>query len=177
MSPRYARIVNGEIAALLEGGETLEIGGIRYALSALTSDERLALGIVPVVSDPRPDERWHSGLASAYEIEGDHVRKTWTATYDRTAHVAIRQAENRLEAIRRIDAAGVTGNDRAKLTLLATAIADIIARLATYNAAFATLANHLAPWQQVVAIQTKEASINTQIAADPTINLVEAWEE
>lgn len=176
MNARYALLVSGQIAQLLYGDETLEIEGVRYALPALTAEERASLGIVPVIDDPRPDERWHTGIAAAHEIQGDHVRKTWTATYDRAAHVVMRQLENRMEAIRRIDADEVTGNDRAKLTLLAAAIADIIVKLVAHDASFAPLMAHLAPWQQVIALQTKEAAINAQLQADPTLNLVEAWQ-
>ena len=176
----FAHIIGGEVAATYteRDGFTAPDGTqhSRQIWSDAWSDaERAAIGLYPIRDDnEKPDPRWHSEISALYAFHPDlgDVIRTWGGEYEREKHVTAMLAEVRAEEIARIDAEDATGDDRAKITLLAAAVADIIAALAPEHPA---IADHLAPWAKVLAIQSKGAEIRAAVEADPNVNREALW--
>lgn len=178
LTAKFARVLDGEIIAYLQGNESIQgAGNVRHSLAVMTAEQRAAEGILPIViTTPRPDPRWWTAITPVDVLQGEQVERTWNGVYDQAAHVAVMKDENRREAIRRIDSAEITGNDRTKFTLLASLLAKVVTALATQQPAiYGAMAQDLQPWAKVLQIQSIEAAINAQIESDPSLDLAAAW--
>jgi hypothetical protein len=174
--------------AIIENGTPRQLGrregvtgpdGTQYPANVVdlwTPEALASLGVYAITETDAPDSRWHDGVSDSLAVVNGVVTRQWAGVYNRANHVAAKKAESRNQyEIPRIDEA--TGDERAKLTLLALAVADIISRLAAENpVVFGPLQSHLGPWGAVLAVQAKGAEVAAAIEADPDVDLTEVWE-